>query len=151
MHAWIYIYVYIYDYPYIHIYMYDLYVYIYLHMILARGPWTRFKKQLQGNPAATTANKWRTSVICWSAKIFQIVDSVTDVRKSYACDEMGWAMKSNDLLVGKCSFKKKFKIIDSVIGVRESYSCYEMCLALKFNDLMVGKVASVRNPKLQNL
>ena len=32
---------------------------------------------------------------------FQIVDSVTGVRESYICYEMGSEMKSNDLLVGK--------------------------------------------------
>ena len=87
-------------------------------------------------------------VICCSAKVFEIADSITGVRKSCACDEMGWAIKSNDLLVGKGSSEKKFQIADSVTIVRESYTCYEICEARKLNDVMNGWQGSL-NQKSQ--
>ena len=60
---------------------------------------------------------------------FQIDDSVTGARKSYACYEVGQAMKSKDLLGVKGSLNKKFQIADSVTNVQKSYTCYEMCWA----------------------
>ena len=56
----------------------------------------------------------------------QLVDTVTGVRKSYTCYEMGSTKKSNHLSVGDGSLKRKLQTVDSVTGVRKSYTCYEM-------------------------
>ena len=56
----------------------------------------------------------------------QLVDTVTCVRKSYTCYEMGSTKKSNHFSVGKDNPKQTFQTVDSVTGVRKSYTCYEM-------------------------